>query len=198
MSDSAPPPPPPENPYGQTPQSGPAYGQNPYGAPGVPGAPGPGGPGQLLDRFVARLIDYILVGIVGAVVGVIIGVGSYMAGGGGYGASLLSGVISALISLGYFAGMESTQGRTLGKMVMKLHTVSPKGSGNPTFGEAVKRNIFTATGVFAIVPFLGTFIGGIISLVAVIVIAVQINGDPARRQAWHDKFAGGTQVLKNV
>ncbi len=27
-------------------------------------------------------------------------------------------------------------------------------------------------------------------------IAVGINTDTLRRQAWHDKFAGGTQVLK--
>ena len=37
---------------------------------------------------------------------------------------------------------------------------------------------------------------GLGALIGVIMIAVGINNDAARRQGWHDKFAGGTYVLK--
>ncbi len=39
------------------------------------------------------------------------------------------------------------------------------------------------------------FIGGLLTLVAVIVIAVTINGSPTK-QGKHDELAGGTQVVK--
>ncbi len=44
--------------------------------------------------------------------------------------------------------------------------------------------------------FLARLIDALLLLVAVILIAVGISQDTQRRQAWHDRFAGGTQVLK--
>ena len=38
--------------------------------------------------------------------------------------------------------------------------------------------------------------GEIAFLVAAIMIAVGINKDTVNRQAWHDRFAGGTQVVR--
>jgi uncharacterized RDD family membrane protein YckC len=91
--------------------------------------------------------------------------------------------------------MESSRGQSLGKMALKLHTRGPDG-GNPTLEQAVRRNIWAGAAVLAIVPVVGGLIGGLLELVAVIVIAVTINGDPVARQGWHDKFAGGTRVVK--
>ena len=182
MSDSAPPPPPPPPPP-----------DNPYGSPaGGYGATAGPRPGELLERFVARLLDFILVGIVGGIITYIIG-----ASIGGFTGSAISAVISALIYLGYFAFMESNGGQSVGKMVMKLHVVGPDGASKPTMEEAVKRNIWTAFGILGIIPVLGSLVGGLLEIVAMVVIAVQISGDPARRQAWHDKFASGTMVVKN-
>ena len=62
--------------------------------------------------------------------------------------------------------------------------------------QAVRRNGWLAIGLVAIIPILGPFVSGLASLAAVILIAVGINGDTARRQHWFDKFAGGTQVMK--
>jgi uncharacterized RDD family membrane protein YckC len=106
--------------------------------------------------------------------------------------AIVTSIISTVINLGYFALMESTQGKTVGKMVMKLHVVGA-GGGKPTLEEAVKRNIWLAYPILGIIPFLG-IVGGIAALVAVILIAVQINSDPERKP-WTDKFAG-TQVIK--
>ena len=177
----APPPPPaPGGGYGATPPP-------PAGAMGSPGAPGaaygPGQPGNLLDRFLARLIDGLIVGVAYVIIYVVLQAAvSYWVG------LFLGGVAAAVLYIGYFAYLESERGQTFGKQIMKLKTFGPDGQSNPTMNEAVKRNIWYA---FDIVPILG----GLAMLASVIVIAVGINSDP-QRQHWFDKFAGGTRVLK--
>jgi uncharacterized RDD family membrane protein YckC len=152
------------------------------GAPAV-GAYGPGQPGNLLDRFLARLIDGIIVGIPYWIIyAIMMSATSYFLG------LFFSGIVLAVIALGYFGYMESNRGQTIGKQVMKLKTVGPDGHSNPTMNEAVKRNIWYA---FGIVPILG----GLAELASVILIAVNINSDP-QRQHWFDRFAGGTKVIK--
>jgi len=151
---------------------------------------------------VARLIDHVLIGIVNAIIVsiVIVGIIFGSSGGGviGYGDSFLAGLVGAVlsvaISLGYFVFMETQQGKTLGKMVMKLHVEGASG-GKPSVEESVKRNIWMAFPLAGIVPIIGGLIGSLAQLVAVIMIAVGINGDQVRRQPWTDKFAG-TQVIK--
>ena len=184
----------------------PAPGAHQYGAPhgGYGGPPQQAGrrPGELLDRFLARLMDHVLIGIVNAIIVSAVIVGAVLGSDGsyylGYGDSILAGIVSALlstiISLGYFVFMETQQGRTLGKMVMKLHVEGATG-GKPTVQESVKRNIWMALPLLGIVPIVGGLIGSLGQLVAVIMIAVGINSDQQRRQPWTDKFAG-TQVIK--
>jgi uncharacterized RDD family membrane protein YckC len=175
----------------------PAPDQPPYGA-----APVGQHPAGLFDRFVARLIDGILVGVVNAVIvtviviGVIMGEsgGAMMGTGGSFAVSAVAALLSTAISLGYFAYMESSRGQTVGKMVMKLHTIGPNG-GNPTMEQAIRRNSWLALGLLGIIPILG-LIAGLAQLVAAIMIAVGINNDPINRQAWHDHFAGETRVIK--
>jgi uncharacterized RDD family membrane protein YckC len=166
------PPPPPPPPAGAT-------------GPGAPGAPGTGvgQPGNLLDRFLARLIDGIIVGIVVGIIQTI-----FQSAVGYWAGLFVGGVVGAILFTGYFAYMESNRGQTIGKQVMKLKTVAPDGHSNPTMSEAVKRNIYYT---FGIVPCLGP----IAELIAVIMIAVNINSDP-QRQHFFDKFAGGTKVIK--
>ena len=64
----------------------------------------------------------------------------------------------------------------------------PGGAAKPDLAQAAIRNVWT---LLNIVP----FIGGLLTLVAVIVIAVTINGSPTK-QGKHDELAGGTQVVK--
>lgn len=174
----------------------PAPDQPPYGA-----APVGPRPAELLDRFVARFIDLVLVGVVNAIIVSIIVIGAIMGDSGGFGiaSSFAAGAVSAVLStalyLGYFGYLESSRGQTVGKMIMKLRTVGPQG-GNPTMEQAIRRNIWTGFGLLGIVPFIGGLIGAVGELVAVIMIAVGINNDTVNRQAWHDQFAGGTRVVK--
>jgi hypothetical protein len=81
-------------------------------------------------------------------------------------------------------------------MVMSLHTEGPDG-GHPTMEQAIRRNLWGGLGALAIVPVVGGLVGGLLELAIVILIAVGINGDPVARQGWHDKFAGGTRVIKS-
>jgi uncharacterized RDD family membrane protein YckC len=169
----------------------------PAGGPPVPGVPRPG---ELLDRFLARLIDSILLGIVFAIVqaiftnifisGLSTSVTEYVL------AWLFISVITVVVSIGYFAFLESNNGATLGKQLLKLKVVGPDGTSNPTMEEAVRRNAFYAIQLVYIVPIIGWIFGPLVMLAAVIMIAVTINNDAVNRQGWHDRFAGGTRVLK--
>lgn len=144
-----------------------------------------------MTRFIARVIDGIVLAIVNGIVSAILFRGFISPMGFGFGFSggriLLYFVIAAAITVAYFAFMESNMGQTVGKMVMSLRTEGP-GGGKPTMEQALKRNAFYA---LTIIP----IIGWLLQLAIVIYIAVTINNSPTR-QGWHDKFAGGTQVVK--
>lgn len=158
-------------------------------------ASGVGAPADLGTRFLARLIDHILLGIVIFVIIVPVIVASAFAGAGnglnmfgGFSAgSLVASIVTAAITIGYFTLMEANTGQTVGKMLIGLKTVGPDGN-KPTMEQALKRNSWYALGI---VPFLG----GLAQLAATIYIAVTINNS-ATRMGWHDTFAGGTRVIK--
>jgi uncharacterized RDD family membrane protein YckC len=189
-----PPPAPGTPPPAPAPPDEPGYG---YGSP----ASGVGQPADLLMRFLARLIDFILLGIVNTIIAVIIIAGAFGLHGGnsfgfgqGYAASALSAVIASVLYLGYFTLMESRNGRTIGKMLLKLQTQGPDGSA-PTTEQALKRNFWVALGILGVIPVVGGLLGSLAELAIVILIAVTIHRSPVG-EGWHDKLAGGTRVLK--
>lgn len=189
---SAAPPPPPPPPTASQPAAAPP----PPAAAPVQGVPRPG---ELLDRFLARLIDGVILGVVYGIIAGIVGgviITGYRSGGELFVYYLIISVVSSLLYLGYYAYMESSRGQSIGKIVMKLKVFGPDGVSNPTMEQAVKRNIYMAFGLAGIVPVVGSLIGGLASLAAVIMIAVNINSDTVKRQHWFDNFAGGTQVMK--
>ena len=150
----------------------------PYGEPG--GYPPPGGqPGGLGLRVAARLIDGIIVNIVAFVLAFAIGaVSNYW----------VTGLFSGLLMFIYFVAFETTQGWTPGKKLLGLSVHGPGGTPKPTAQQSAIRNVWT---LLNIVP----FIGGLLTLIAVIVVAVTINSSPTK-QGKHDELAGGTQVVK--
>ncbi|MEJ7833647.1 MAG: RDD family protein [Nocardioides sp.] len=198
MTEQPPPPPMPEpTGAGHQPAGVPPPMPEPTGAGHQPaGVPRPG---ELVDRFLARLIDgvgfAIIYGVLytvfaASVLGYGYGVGAYLI------FALLLNILATLIYIGYYAYFESTSGATFGKQLMKLKVVGPDGVGHPTMEQAARRSAFQAVGLLGIIPIVGFFVGPLASLAAVIFIAVGINNDPVNRQGWHDKFAGGTKVLK--
>ena len=101
-----------------------------------------------------------------------------------------------VLYLGYFAYLESSRGETIGKMVMKLKVFGPDGVSKPTMEQAVTPQHLRRLRHRRHRPVVGTLLGGLASLGAVILIVIGINGDTVKRQHWFDKFAGGTQVMK--
>lgn len=183
MTDQTPPPPAPE------PVPGP-----PPSTLGVPR------PGELMDRFLARLVDGVLLGVVyGIMVAIFSAIllqGFVYSTGELFLYYLVLSVVSSALYLGYFGFLESSRGATIGKQVLKLEVKGPDGVSHPTLEQAIRRNIWMAFGLLGVVPVVGTLLGGLAALAAVIMIAVGINNDTVNRQAWHDQFAGGTRVLK--
>jgi uncharacterized RDD family membrane protein YckC len=150
-----------------------------YGEPGGYQPPGGQEPGGLGLRFGARLIDGIIVNVVAF--GIAMALGSLT----NY---WVTGLFSGLLMFVYFLGFETTQGWTPGKKILGLSVHGPGGAPKPTAQQSAIRNVWT---LLNIVP----FIGGLLTLVAVIVIAVTIHGSPTK-QGKHDELAGGTQVVK--
>ena len=152
----------------------------PYGEPG--GYPPPSGgqePGGLGLRFAARLIDGIIINVVAF--GIALSIGSLT----NY---WVTGLFSGLLTFLYFLAFETTQGWTPGKKLLGLTVHGPAGAPKPDVQQSAIRNVWT---LLNIIP----FIGGLLTLVAVIVIAVTINSSPTK-QGKHDELAGGTQVVK--
>lgn len=167
--------------------------QPPYPPPYPEANQPPAGPasGSVIERFVARLLDGLIVGLpVGIVLGIVLGIlglfddliGSLI---------LQVGVGAAIFA--YFVHFETSRGATIGKQVMKLRTIGASG-GNPTTDEVLKRNVFYAVYFAGWIPVLG-FLASLAGFVAMIAVAVTISSDPLGR-GWHDKFAGGTRVIK--
>lgn len=193
MSASQPPPGPP----GPPPAGGqPSGGFQPSGASaGVPR------PGELLNRFLARLIDHVLLGVVSVPVFIILSGIIYSGFSNSFGETFifwtLDSILMAALFLGYFAFMESSRGQTVGKMLMKLRTYGPDGVSNPTMEQAVRRNIYAGLYVLGIIPFIGWFLlYWAAPLAAMVFSAITLNSDQPNHQGWHDKFAGGTRVMQ--
>ncbi|WP_167102180.1 RDD family protein [Mycobacterium sp. DL592] len=130
-------------------------------------------------RFAARLIDGILVSIVAVILAFLFHATSNI---------LVTGLFSGLLTFAYFLFFEGTQGWTPAKKILGLSVRGPGGAPKPTLQQAAIRNSFT---LLSVVP----YIGGLLGVIAYIVIAVTINNSPSK-QGKHDELAGGTQVVK--
>ncbi len=152
-----------------------------YGQPGPhPPRPAPGRPGGLGARFLARLIDGILINIVAFFLTLFFLDNDYW--------FLVTGLFSGVLTFGYFVLFETTQGSSPGKRLFGLSVRGPGGLAKPDARQSAIRNSFT---LLAVVPYLGS----LLAFVAYVVIAVTINGSPTK-QGKHDELAGGTQVVK--
>jgi uncharacterized RDD family membrane protein YckC len=99
-----------------------------------------------------------------------------------------TGLFTGLLTFLYFLAFETTQGWTPGKKILGLSVHGPAGAPKPDVQQSAIRNVWT---LLPIIP----FVGGLLGIIAIIVIAVTINGSPTK-QGKHDELAGGTQVVK--
>lgn len=164
--------PPPPNPYGATGGYYPGYPQIGYGYASHPGGLG--------TRWGARVIDGFLVGIVSWLLATIFGSASSI---------MVTGLFTGVLMFAYFVAMEVTQGRTLGKRLLGLSVRGAGGAPKPDFKQSAIRNAWT---LLPVIP----YVGGLLGVIAIIVIAVTISNSPTK-QGKHDELAGGTQVVKD-
>jgi uncharacterized RDD family membrane protein YckC len=150
----------------------PNYGYAPQGAGGRPGGLG--------ARFLARLMDGVLVNVVAFFLSLFLFEDQYP--------WLVTGLFSGGLMFGYFVLFEVTQGTTLGKRLVGLRVHGPGGAPKPDATQSAIRNSFT---LLSVIPYVGT----LLAVIAYAVIAVTINGSPTK-QGKHDELAGGTQVVK--
>ena len=95
---------------------------------------------------------------------------------------LVTGLFSGLLTFAYFVVFEVTQGWTPAKKLLGLSVHGPGGAPKPTAQQSAIRNSFT---LLSVIPWLG----GLLAVVAYIVIAVTINNSPTK-QGKHDELAG--------
>jgi uncharacterized RDD family membrane protein YckC len=140
-------------------------------------------------RFLAIIIDCVILGIVTSIINSIFGAGfafvpttsdgTSSAGTFGFLAGMmgLSFIINLVINYGYYVILTGLYGATLGKMVLGLRVVDANGQkiGIP---KAVLREI------------IGKWISGIVFALGYIWVAFD-----EKKQGWHDKIAG-TYVVK--
>jgi uncharacterized RDD family membrane protein YckC len=134
-------------------------------APAGPAADGPSGPrAGFWRRFAAKLIDWILLGIVDTLVALAVSRGLYYA-------------LSLIINWGYFTYMEGrAQGQTLGKLALGIRVYDFARGGPIGYGRAFIRQIAQILSTIPI--FLGYF---------------WMIWD-REKQCWHDKIAGSVVV----
>jgi uncharacterized RDD family membrane protein YckC len=102
----------------------------------------------LVERFIAALIDLIILAVVAIAVAIPFGLLTAVAAlsGGGYGPwiAILWGPVILLtfaVWIVYFTYLEGTKGQTLGKRAMNLRVVSAATGRPPDFGHSLIRNL---------------------------------------------------------
>lgn len=139
------------------------------------GGPGTGLPGELLPRLGSRIIDSIIVAVVGVTVGFALDF------------NFLWLLIQASLVFAYFVLFDAYRGTTPGKQIFGLKVIGPEG-GKPAVKQASIREAFTLVGG---IP----YVGPLLALIVWIVIAATIASSPTN-QGKHDDLAGGTRVVR--
>ncbi|MGH2588582.1 MAG: RDD family protein [Dehalococcoidia bacterium] len=121
-------------------------------------------------RFVALLVDVILISIVAGVIGAIFGESP------GDGVQPVTQSLNLIISVAYFTYLIGSSGMTLGGRLMKVKVVD-SGGNTPSYGTAAIRWVIS-------------IISGLVILLGYLWAFWDRN-----RQTWHDKVAG-TYVVK--
>ena len=147
-----------------------------------PTPPSPSGPAGVGLRFAARLIDGLVLLVPVMVITVPIA-GGFLVGAGNTGTDQVAATFFAVVfCYGYFVGCETSRGATVGKQALRLQVRSTSGGGWPSVIQGAQRHAFM---LVAAIP--GN-VGGILTLIVCLALAVTIVVDPLRRGV-HDRWA---------
>ncbi|MGW5754128.1 RDD family protein [Nocardia rhamnosiphila] len=137
-------------------------------------------PAGLGKRAVARFVDWIIAGIIGALFFWLLGT-----------VWDLPDWVSVLPGAGfgwlYFVLFEVSSGSTPGKKLIGLHVNGSGRAPKPSLKDSAVRNAYM---LLNLIP----WVGGLLWFISAIAIAFTISSSPTK-QGWHDNAAGGTQVI---
>lgn len=137
-------------------------------------------PAGLGKRAVARFVDWIIAGIIGALFFWLLGT-----------VWDLPDWVSVLPGAGfgwlYFVLFEVSSGSTPGKKLLGLHVNGSGRAPKPSLKDSAVRNAYM---LLNLIP----WVGGLLWFISAIAIAFTISSSPTK-QGWHDNAAGGTQVI---
>lgn len=116
-------------------------------------------------RFVAALLDGIILSVVASIVGAILDIDRNGVNG-----------LSWLLGLAYYTYFEGSTGQTMGKRALGIRVVSLEGGGSIGYGRALIR-----------------YFGRIVSTIPLLLGYLWMLWDK-EKQTWHDKFARSVVV----
>ena len=154
------------------PPSAPYYA--PAGQPAVPVQAAVFPYGGFWIRFVASLIDWVILGVVSWFLGLFIAAAAWLDIPG---AEVFGSLVGLFVNLTYEVLLTSAAGGTLGKLVLGYHVVDQNGR-HIGYGRS-----------------LGRWLSKIISAVVLLLGFIWVGID-AYKQGWHDKIAGTYVVRK--
>src|SRR5688572_27401311 len=135
-------------------------------------------PGDLGPRFLARIIDHVIIVVIGLPIYVSVDVVSR---------AHLMGAFWALMMFSYCVICEATLGATPGKMVVGLPVIAQQITSTPPWRSCAIRNAFYLIGML---PWTAAWL---LLGAAATVIGATINDSPSKTGK-HDALAGNTQV----
>lgn len=113
-------------------------------------------PAGVLTRFLAALIDGILVGVISWVLAMLLG--GTTDESGQFNVSGLPALIVFVLPVLYWAAMEATSGATVGKMVLGLRVVNENGTAPIGWGPAIIRNLIRFTPIYWLACIVGLIV----------------------------------------
>jgi uncharacterized RDD family membrane protein YckC len=150
-------------------------------------------------RFVAALIDGVLLAVVNGIIGQILGLGFFVNPTGIDPTTLAYYCLTLAIQFGYHAGMEASANQaTLGKLALRLKVGKVNGE-RLSVGIAIGRySIKTFLGIFLIVSYMVPTGGPWITFLIIVIscFGYLMAAWDKKKQALHDKIAG-TYVFKD-
>lgn len=133
-------------------------------------ASGPSGPRSgFWRRFVAALLDGIILSVVGGIIGAVLS-----------GSDSAATLVGILLGIAYYTYLEGSTGQTLGKKALGIRVISLDGGGSIGYGRAFIR-------------YIGRIVSGIVLLLGYLWMLWD-----REKQTWHDKFAGSVVVPESA
>ena len=138
-----------------------------------------------IRRLGARILDVIVLAVIGIVVFLFVGDAGDAFDVSGSGASTFASLLIGLvIGIGYEVSQIAVWGQTIGKRVAGIKVINAAHGGLPGWGKAFGR--WAIPGLVALIPILGPLLS--------LLCYVSLTWDRVY-QGWHDK-AAGTLVIK--